>query len=270
MDDTKAPALVLDNCSKRFPGRAGADYLAVRELDLVVQPGRFVSIVGPTGCGKSTVLNMAAGLLQPSVGSVSTFGEPVRGVNSHAGYMFQQDAALPWKSVRANVALGLKIRGHDAKSIDEKVDEWLAKVGLSAFADRYPHQLSGGQRRRVAIAQVWITDPDIILMDEPFSALDVQTRQMMEGELLNLWHGTNKSVLFITHDLDEAIALSDEVVLLSAGPGSTIAGRFEIDLPRPRDLLEIKTDPRYVELYEQIWQRLKSEVLQSYASQVPA
>ncbi|WP_226344042.1 ABC transporter ATP-binding protein [Agilicoccus flavus] len=266
-DAAPEPALVWRGCTKTFETPGGGSYDAVRDIDLVVPAGRFVSIVGPTGSGKSTILNMAAGLLEASSGEVESFGAPVRGVNRRASYMFQQDALLPWKTVLDNVALGLTFAGVDTREAHDRARVWLERVGLKAFTDRYPHQLSGGMRKRTAIAQAWIVDPDILLMDEPFSALDVQTRQIMENELLNLWSGSGKAAVFITHDLDEAIALSDEVVILGAGPGSTVVATYEIDIPRPRDLLEIRDDPAFIDLHREIWGRLKQEVERTYAAQ---
>jgi len=227
-------------------------------------------VVGPTGCGKSTLLNVGAGLLGPSSGSVSVFGEPLKGINRRAGYMFQADALMPWRSAIDNVLAGLAFHGVPQAEAREKADEWLKRVGLGGFGDRYPHQLSGGMRKRVAMAQTLILDPDIILMDEPFSALDIQTRQLMENELLELWAAKRKAVLFITHDLDEAIAMSDRVVVLSAGPGTHPIGEFTIDLPRPRDVAEIRSHPRFVELHAQIWSVLRDEVLKGYQQQLSA
>jgi NitT/TauT family transport system ATP-binding protein len=231
-------------------------------IDLSVDAGQFVAVVGPSGCGKSTVLNLAAGLIAPTRGSVEVFGAPLTGLNRRAAYMLQQDALLPWKTVLENVGLGLRFRGAFS---EEKAREWVERVGLGAFADKFPAQLSGGMRKRVAMAQCWIVDPDILLMDEPFSALDVHTRMRMEAELLDLWTGSPKTVLFVTHDLEEALSLADEVVVLSAGPASRIVARYAIDLPRPRDLMDIRTEPRFAELYREIWAHLKQEVLTSYA-----
>ena len=242
--------------------RVFGDYRAVDGIDLEIGAGKFVAVVGPSGCGKSTLLNLAAGLIQPTEGHVSIFGEPLRGLNRRAAYMFQQDALLPWKTVLENVGLGLRFRGTFTEG---KAQQWVERVGLAAFADKFPSQLSGGMRKRVAMAQCWIVDPGILLMDEPFSALDVHTRMRMESELLDLWTGSPKTVLFVTHDLEEALSLSDEVVVLSAGPASHIIARHIIDLPRPRNLMDIRTEPRFAELYRQIWAQLKEEVLTSYA-----
>jgi NitT/TauT family transport system ATP-binding protein len=250
-------AITFENISRTF-----GSYTAVSGIDLEIAAGKFVSVVGPSGCGKSTLLNLAAGLIAPTRGTVLVFGAPLSGLNRRAAYMFQQDALLPWKTVLENVGLGLRFRGIFSAA---KAQQWVDRVGLSSFADKFPSQLSGGMRKRVAMAQCWIVDPDILLMDEPFSALDIHTRMRMEGELLDLWTGSPKTVLFVTHDLEEALSLSDEVVVLSAGPASRIIARHIIDLPRPRDLMDIRTEPRFAELYREIWAQLKEEVLTSYA-----
>jgi NitT/TauT family transport system ATP-binding protein len=269
--DASAPALALENITCTFAARAGAKgadngrYTAVRNATLAVAPGEFVSVVGPTGCGKSTLLNVAAGLLAPSAGKVGVFGHPLSGINRRAGYMFQADALMPWRSALDNVLAGLEFRGTPREAAVAQARDWIARVGLGGFEDRYPHQLSGGMRKRVALAQMLILDPQILLMDEPFSALDVQTRQLMENELLELWQANRKSVLFITHDLEEAISLSDRVVVLSAGPATHPIGEFAIDLRRPRDVSEIRMTPRFAELHEAIWRVMKAEVLKGYA-----
>ncbi|WP_175940452.1 ABC transporter ATP-binding protein [Caballeronia sp. BCC1704] len=263
-------ALALQDVTCTFASRENRRdrYTAVRNTTLSIAPGEFVSVVGPTGCGKSTLLNISAGLLQPSSGTVSVFGEPLKGINRRAGYMFQADALMPWRSALDNVTAGLAFDGVPKDEARSRGEAWLKRVGLSGFGDRYPHQLSGGMRKRVAMAQTLILDPDIILMDEPFSALDIQTRQLMENELLELWAAKRKAVLFITHDLDEAISMSDRVVVLSAGPGTHPIGEFAIDLPRPRDVAEIRSHPRFVELHAQIWGVLREEVLKGYQQQL--
>jgi NitT/TauT family transport system ATP-binding protein len=267
--DGAAPALWLDNISCTFVSKDDRSqrYTAVADTTLAIAPGEFVSVVGPTGCGKSTLLNVGAGLLEPSSGSVRVFGEELNGVNRRAGYMFQAEALMPWRSALQNVIAGLQFRGMEDGPARQLGEEWLARVGLQGFGDRYPHQLSGGMRKRVALAQTLILDPDIILMDEPFSALDIQTRQLMENEVLDLWSAKKKAVLFITHDLDEAIAMSDRVVVLSAGPATHPIGEFIIDLPRPRDVAEVRAHPRFVELHSQIWGVLRDEVLKGYQQQ---
>ena len=263
-------ALSLDGVSCTFVARDGdaSGYTAVRDVSLTVEAGEFVSVVGPTGCGKSTLLNMAAGLLAPSTGGVRVSGEPLVGINRRAGYMFQAESLMPWRTALGNVMAGLSFRGARDADARARATEWLRRVGLAAFADRYPHQLSGGMRKRVSLAQTLVLDPDIILMDEPFSALDIQTRQLMENEVLDLWGAKKKAVLFITHDLDEAIAMSDRVVILSAGPGSRVVGEFRIDLERPRDVAEVRTAPRFVELHKAIWDVLREEVLAGYQQQL--
>ena len=262
-------ALSFDNvgCTFISSDDPSKRYTAVGDTTLHVAPGEFVSVVGPTGCGKSTLLNLAAGLLQPSSGSVRVFGEPLVGLNRRAGYMFQAEALMPWRSALDNVIAGLNFCGVAPEQARQQGEAWLARVGLQGFGERYPHELSGGMRKRVALAQTLILDPDIILMDEPFSALDIQTRQLMENEVLELWSEKKKAVLFITHDLDEAIGMSDRVVVLSAGPATHPIGEFAIDLPRPRDVAEIRSDARFVALHADIWSVLRDEVLKGYQQQ---
>jgi sulfonate transport system ATP-binding protein len=264
------PALALDRITCTFaarPAKGGVagHYTAVKDTSLAIAAGEFVSVVGPTGCGKSTLLNVAAGLLEPSSGSVQIHGVELAGINEHAGYMFQADALMPWRSAFSNVRAGLEFHGVAGAEAAARARDWLARVGLAGFEDRFPHQLSGGMRKRVALAQMLILDPQLLLMDEPFSALDIQTRQLMENELLDLWSADRKSVLFITHDLEEAISLSDRVIVLSAGPATHPIGEFAIDLPRPRDVAEIRMTPCFVELHSAIWRAMKSEVLKGYA-----
>ena len=263
-------ALELLDISVTFRSREDHSqrYTAVAETTLRIRAGEFVSVVGPTGCGKSTLLNIGAGLLEASSGAVRVFGEPLTGINRRAGYMFQTEALMPWRSAIDNVMVGLQYRGLPDAEARRQAQAWLERVGLGGFGDRYPHQLSGGMRKRTALAQVLALDPDIILMDEPFSALDIQTRQLMENEVLALWAAKKKAVLFITHDLDEAIAMSDRVVVLSAGPATRPIGEFAIDLPRPRDVAEVRHQSRFVELHTQIWNVLRDEVLKGYAQQL--
>lgn len=265
-----APAIELKGIACTFVSKdqPGQRYTAVSDVDLTVGAGEFVSVVGPTGCGKSTLLNVAAGLLSPSKGSVKIFGEPLAGINSRAGYMFQAESLMPWRTALDNVMAGLQFRGVTQREARTQAEDWLRRVGLGGFGDRYPHQMSGGMRKRASLAQTLVMDPDIILMDEPFSALDIQTRQLMENEVLDLWQSKKKAVLFITHDLDEAIAMSDRVVILSAGPASHPIGEFTIDIERPRDVAEVKTTPRFLELHAAIWGVLREEVLKGYQQQL--
>jgi len=232
---------------------------------LRVADGEFVAIVGPTGCGKSTLLNIAAGLLPPSAGTVDIFGTPLAALNRQAGYLFQADALFPWKTALENVAVGPETAGVLPIEARPRAQDWLARVGLGGFADRYPHMLSGGQRKRIGLAQVLIRDPKILLMDEPFGPLDAQTRQIMGNLLLDLWSAERKAVLFVTHDLEEAIALSDRVVIMSAGPAARIIGDWQVPLPRPRDISEVKLDHAFHELHREIWHTLKAEVVKGYA-----
>ena len=259
-------ALNLTGVTCTFAGRgSAAPYTALSGVDLRVGEGEFVAVVGPTGCGKSTLLNVAAGLLKPTAGTVTVFGESLAGINRRSGYLFQTDALLPWRSALGNVTAGLQFRGVDAEDARERAADWLKRVGLSAHGHKYPHELSGGMKKRVALAQTLILDPKILLMDEPFSALDVQTRSLMGNELLALWSQDRKSVVFVTHDLEEAIALSDRVVVMSAGPASRPIGKFPIDLPRPRDVSEIRLTPHFVKLHTLIWSALRDEVQKAHA-----
>lgn len=258
-----AAGIALQHVTKRFRTPKGQLYTALRDLTLSVAPGEFCAVVGPTGCGKSTTLGLISGLERPSAGEVYVMGKPVTGVDPGIGYVFQTDAVFPWKNVLKNVAAGPLFRGASKAQAYERARDWIARVGLTGFEDRFPHQLSGGMRKRVALAQTLINEPQILLMDEPFSALDVQTRNLMGNELLQLWSASAASVVFVTHDLEEAIALADKVCVITAGPG-TVKGIYSVDLPRPRNVAEIRFDPRFVALYQTIWEDLRSEVMISY------
>jgi NitT/TauT family transport system ATP-binding protein len=261
----ESTAVALDNVTVAFGPADAQPYIAVEQARLSVAQGEFVAIVGPTGCGKSTLLNVAAGLLQPISGTVRIFDAPLVGLNREAGYLFQADALFPWKTALDNIALGLEIAGTPRAEALQRAQSWLTSVGLGAFAHRYPHMLSGGQRKRVGLAQVLIRDPRILLMDEPFGPLDAQTRQIMGNLLLELWTADRKAVLFVTHDLEEAIALADRVVIMSAGPKARIIGDWRVPLARPRDILEVRVLPEFHSLHREIWGVLKAEVLKSYA-----
>src|SRR5262245_17204484 len=262
---TSDAAVALDDVVVAFRLADGDVYTAVESATLHVADGEFVAIVGPTGCGKSTLLNVTAGLLAPASGKVNIFGSPLAALNRQAGYLFQADALFPWKTAIENVAIGLETAGTPSGDAHARAQTWLSRVGLGAFADRYPHMLSGGQRKRVGLAQVLIRDPKILLMDEPFGPLDAQTRQIMGNLLLELWSADRKAVLFVTHDLDEAIALADRVVIMSAGPASRIIGDWPVTRARPRDMAEVKVEPAFRALHRDIWQVLKGEVLKGYA-----
>ncbi|HEV2414323.1 MAG TPA: ABC transporter ATP-binding protein [Candidatus Dormibacteraeota bacterium] len=259
-------AVELHGVTKRFLTPSGTVYTALRDLDMTIQPGEFCAVVGPTGCGKSTTLGLVSGLEPPSEGTVEVYGKRVDGIAAGIGYVFQSDAVFPWKTVLDNVAAGPRYRGVGKREARDRARDWIARVGLAGFEDRYPYQLSGGMRKRVALAQSLINSPRILLMDEPFSALDVQTRSLMENELLTLWSASSASVVFVTHDLEEAISLSDRVFVITAGPG-TVKSNYPVDLPRPRNVAEIRLQPHFLEIYEEIWQDLRDEVLVSYERQ---
>ncbi|KFC67058.1 putative ABC-transporter (ATP-binding protein) [Bosea sp. LC85] len=260
-----APAVSLSGIDITFQLAGGNRYKAVTGINLTVSAGEFVSVVGPTGCGKSTLLNAAAGLLTPSAGKVGIFGKPLSGLNVRAGYLFQQDALMPWKTALQNVAVALEPMGVPAAEANARARDWLGRVGLRAFVDRYPHMLSGGQRKRVSLAQMLIRNPEILLMDEPFGPLDAQTRQIMGNLLLDLWSKDRKALIFVTHDLEEAIALSDRVVVMSAGPAAGIVADYRVTLPRPRDIAEIRLEKAFHEIHRDIWSSLRVEVQKAYA-----
>jgi NitT/TauT family transport system ATP-binding protein len=262
---TDAARIEITGLTKRYLTPAGETFTAIKDVTFTVEPGHFCAIVGPTGCGKSTTLGQVSGLERPSVGSVTVGGQPVDGVTEGVSFMFQADALFPWKTVLGNVMVGPVLRGVPKKQATALARDWLRRVGLSGFEDRFPHQLSGGMRKRVGMAAALINEPKILLMDEPFGALDVQTKAIMQTELLGLWEQLRPSVLFITHDLDEAVALADRVLIMTSSPGS-IKHAFDIDLPRPRgDVQTIRHEPRFLELQDQIWSSLKDEVERAYA-----
>jgi NitT/TauT family transport system ATP-binding protein len=249
----------LRGATKRFRGTSGGIHTAVHDLTMTVAANEFVAVVGPTGCGKSTTLSLVSGLEPPSTGEVLVAGSPVRGIPDGVGYMFQNDAVLPWRSVLDNVAAGPRYRGESRSAARARARTWVERVGLAGFEGYYPHQLSGGMRKRVALAQTLVNQPSILLMDEPFSALDVQTRSLMQDELLRLWSGTGAAVIFVTHDLEEAIALADRVIVMTASP-ATVKASFRVPLDRPRDVEELRLSTEFLEIYREIWQSLRDEV----------
>jgi NitT/TauT family transport system ATP-binding protein len=251
-------AIELSGATKRFRSARGV-HTAVRDLDLTVAAGEFVAVVGPTGCGKSTTLSLVSGLEPPSKGHVLVHGAPVTGIPSGVGYMFQHDAVLPWRTVLDNVSTGPRYRGAPRREAREQARDWVARVGLEGFEGYYPHQLSGGMRKRVALAQTLVNQPTVLLMDEPFSALDVQTRGLMQDELLRLWSGSGAAVVFVTHDLEEAVVLADRVVVMTAGP-ATIKGTFAVPLDRPRDAEEVRLTAGFLDIYREVWESLREEV----------
>jgi NitT/TauT family transport system ATP-binding protein len=262
--ESQPAAIELAGVTKRFATPSGGIYTALQDLEVSVAQGEFCAVVGPTGCGKSTTLTLVAGLERPSAGKVLIDGQAVAGITPGVGFVFQNDAVFPWKSVLDNVAAGPRFRGIRRQAANEAARDWLRRVGLSGFEDRYPHQLSGDMHKRVALAQSLINEPQVLLMDEPFSALDVQTRSILADELLSLWDLTRPAVVFVTHDLEEAIALADKVVVLTAGPGR-VKATFPIDLPRPRNAQEIRFTEEFLSLYHEIWEALRSEVETAYA-----
>lgn len=259
MTQITTPAISLRSATKRFATKDGQGFTALRDVTFDVKSGEFVTVVGPTGCGKSTTLSLISGLEPPSAGTVHVNGTSVDGIPDGVGYMFQNDAVLPWKNVLDNVGLGLRYRKLPKPEIAERARDWIQRVGLTGFEDRYPHQLSGGMRKRVAMAQTLITEPSLLMLDEPFAALDVQTRELMQDELLRLWSGTGAAVVFVTHDLTEAISLADRVVVMTAGP-ATVKDIVEIDLPRPRKVEDIRLTPEFTNLYRRVWDSLREEV----------
>ncbi|HEV7187953.1 MAG TPA: ABC transporter ATP-binding protein [Blastococcus sp.] len=265
-DPADQPAgIEIVGLTKRYLTPKGEAFTAIKDVTLTVGAGQFCSIVGPTGCGKSTTLAQVSGLEKPSAGSVKVGDRLVDGITAGVSYMFQADALFPWKSVLSNVMMGPVLVGTPKREATELAMDWIRRVGLAGFEDRYPHQLSGGMRKRVAMAAALINNPRILLMDEPFGALDAQTKVIMQNELLKLWEELRPSVLFITHDLDEAVALSDRVVIMTSSPGA-VKDVFDVDLPRPRgNVQEIRHEQRFLDLQGRIWESLKDEVTRAYA-----
>lgn len=253
-----APLIEYRNIARRFQSRRGT-VTACEGVNLTVKRGEFLAIVGPSGCGKSTLLNMAAGLLRPSTGAVYYCGEPVPIPNTRVGYMTQKDTLLPWRTVEDNVAIALELRGDSKAERTKAAHNWIARVGLKGFETAFPAQLSGGMRRRVSMARTLCYEPETILMDEPFGALDAQLRLVMHDELLKLWSATGTTMVFVTHDLIEAVTLADRVAVFSARPGR-IQAIETVDLPRPRDVFRIRFDPRFGELHDRLWRYLEQSV----------
>jgi NitT/TauT family transport system ATP-binding protein len=258
--------LNLEHLSLAYAQRGGA-FLALSDVDLSIRDGEFVTIVGPSGCGKSTLLMLIAALLAPTSGAVRLDGRLVTAPGSDRALVFQDFALLPWRTVLANVALGLELKGIPTPERDAIARRHIAMVGLGAFAGHYPHQLSGGMRQRVGIARALAVEPEVLLMDEPFGALDAQIRQVMGCELLRIWERGRKTILFVTHDIDEAIYLADRTIVMSASPGRIIAD-IALTLRRPRPL-EIRNDPAFTAYRQQIWDLLEREVLASNSWEQP-
>jgi len=253
------PAIELINVNRRFLSPDGKSFTTLRDFNMSVARGEFVALVGPTGCGKSTTLNLITGLGRPSSGEVRVMGKPVAGIDPRIGFVFQSDALFPWRSVVDNVVAGPLFRGRSRKEAYEAAHDWLGRVGLAKFENHYPHQLSGGMRQRVSIARAFANDPEILLMDEPFSALDAQNKLLLQEELLRIWEEHKKTVVFITHSVDEAVLLGDRIMVMTAQPGK-VKALVEVPLPRPRDVMELQKTPAYGELIHRIWSSLRDEV----------
>lgn len=258
-----AVKIVAENIWKTFPTAKGEIH-AIQNFNLTVEEGRFVSIVGPSGCGKSTFLRILAGLIPATSGNLTIFPgtDPSKPLNN---VVFQDYAIFPWKTVLNNVAFGLEMRGIPKKERYEIARHWIESVGLSKFTDAYPHQISGGMKQRVSIARALANDPEVLLMDEPLGALDAQTRNVLQEELLKLWEETRKTVIYITHSIDEAVLLSDEIILMTAHPGTNKV-KFEVDIPRPRDLKTTST-PEFARLTYAVWESLRDEVMAAMEEQ---
>ena len=236
--------------------------LALEDVSFTAQAGEFVSLVGPSGCGKSTCLNLLAGLDDPSSGTVEHHGKPVRGVNTDLGYITQDDNLLPWRTLLSNVELGLEFKGVPRDERQRRAHDFIDLVGLGGFEKHYPHELSGGMRKRAGIIRTLVYESDVVLMDEPFGPLDAQTRVILQSELLKLWDRSRPTVLFVTHDLVEAIALSDRILVFTSGPG-TIKREYKVELPRPRDVFHIHETPGFSDLYDALWDDIRSEIERS-------
>jgi NitT/TauT family transport system ATP-binding protein len=255
----------VDNITKTFPARNSAPLTALENISLDIAAGEFLTLVGPSGCGKSTLLDLIAGLAGPTSGELSVGGRPVTGPGLDRGVVFQQYALFPWRTAQANVEFGLEVKGVSRRRRAERAREMLALVGLTAFADRYPHELSGGMRQRVAIARSLAYEPEVLLMDEPFAALDAQTREALQEDLLSIWRRTGTTVLFITHSIEEAVYLGRRVAVMTARPGR-IKRIVDIELPDaaggdPRSTLE------FVRYRREIWQLLNVEVRRAFETQ---
>jgi len=253
-----APLLSVENVSKEFHAR-GKRVLAVDSLSLSVDEGEFLTVVGPSGCGKSTLLNLIVGLLQTTTGRILFRNRPVDGINPEIGYVTQKDNLLPWRTLMQNVEISLEIREVNQSERKDRAEELIERVGLKGFEEHYPHELSGGMRQRANIIRTLIYDPELILMDEPFGPLDAQTRIVLQEQLLNLWSATKKTIVFITHDLVEAIALADRVVVMTSRPGK-VKQIAKVLIPRPRDVYRIHESQEFRNIYESLWKELRPEV----------
>jgi len=252
------PLLSVEGVSKEYHSR-GKRVLALESVDLNITEGEFVTIVGPSGCGKSTLLNLIVGLMRSTSGRITFHGEPIDGICTKIGYVTQKDNLLPWRTLVENVEIALEIRGVENNARRNAAHDYIDRVGLSGFEEHYPHELSGGMRQRANIIRTLIYDPELILMDEPFGPLDAQTRIVLQDQLLKLWSASNKTIIFITHDLIEAITLADRVVLMSSRPGR-IKSIESVLIPRPRDVFKIHESEQFRAVHERLWQQLRPEV----------
>jgi ABC-type nitrate/sulfonate/bicarbonate transport system ATPase subunit len=257
MTDSAATKLELRNISMLYSQR-GKRFEALRDVSIAVDAGEFISLVGASGCGKTTLLRIVDGLLSPTRGQVWVDGRPVTRPGPDRGFVFQQDALFPWRTVLDNVIFGLEVQGRNRRESRERADRLLRLVGLIGFEQHFPHELSGGMRQRANLARALTIDPDVLLMDEPFAALDAQTREIMQAELLRIWRSNRKTVMFVTHQIDEAVYLSDRVVVMTSRPGQ-VKATIDIDIPRPRDL-SVKRTPHFLELVDEIWKMIEEEV----------
>lgn len=258
---TEIPAVELDNVSLVFGGNSAHDrVLALDSVSLKIPTGEFVAIVGPSGCGKTTILNMLAGLLNPTSGEVRRHGKVVTGPSRDIGYMLARSALAPWRSARKNVELGLEINGTPRRERSARALDLLEKVGLAQFAGHFPSQLSQGMRQRVAIARTFAIQPDLWLLDEPFAALDAQTRILVQSQFLDLWSDSKKTVILVTHDLEEAVLLADRVIVIGSRPGY-VKSDTKVDIPRPRNIDDLRFDQRFSEIEHQIWKELRDELV---------
>jgi NitT/TauT family transport system ATP-binding protein len=256
--ETAPPLITFDHLGKRF-FKQRKPFQALGDAHFEVRKGEFVSVVGPSGCGKSTLLNITAGLMKPTSGTVLYKGQPVHSVNTNVGYVTQSDTLLPWRTVRQNVAISLEIRRSPRSTREERVNRIIQKVGLAGFEHHYPSELSGGMRKRVILARTLIYEPETLLMDEPFGALDAQLKLVLHDELLRLWADTGMTIIFVTHDLAEAVTLSDRVVVVSARPG-VMRTIQKIDIKRPRNVFEVRFDNRFRELHHELWEILQTDI----------
>jgi NitT/TauT family transport system ATP-binding protein len=260
MTDTPAPVIQFRDVYKTFDGQNdGEETEVLRDINLDILPNQFVSLIGPSGCGKTTMLRMCAGLVLPSSGSVTYKGREIDGLNRGVGFVTQDANLYPWMTMRQNVELPLELRGMASAARQAKSGQLIDMVGLGGFENHYPSQLSGGMQKRASIIRTLIYDPDVILMDEPFGPLDAQTRMVLQNDLLEIWDRDKKTIVFVTHDLVEAVALSDVVVLLTRRPG-VIKNVFRVELERPRNVFEIHDQQGFSELYHEIWDHFKPEM----------